>query len=1328
MLAKKSYISKVLVSLLFALLLWSGGKVAAQTPLGFRIPDASITEKDTFTITIDADSVLTGREVYSYRFYITYNPSYFEFLGVDGIGSVLTAWGAPTVNSSNAGTIIMAGAGSSPLTGSGGMIDLKFVSKTNGGSYISFNTTESYLNERNPLSVYENGYISIAQRSYPNIYPDNSNLFIGDEVQMSVSGGEAPYTYSVENTGVAVITEQTKVQAVAAGTTKVLVTDNNGEVSYTTGVFDIRSIRMDIEEVSAWPADTFYIPVKIEVAPGTSVYSGIIDITYDTGLSGLTNDIVTGDYSATFQSNADAGTISLSFASSSPITGNGILCYLGFRANSSGNMWIHFNDMHFNEELLAWTTQSTYYINISSLPSLTISPNYGKLLWGDMIQVTASGGTAPYDYASSDNSVATVDAQGNIDALSGGEITITATDAHGATKTSDIFTVNDCNVTVNNTDGVLDVDTRVPITVSQLPSGRKIYGFKASFDFDDANLDFVRVDAYSSVLLEGTLSGNTISVAGASGSGISSGVIGYLVFRIKNSLSLNSTASVTFNSFSANENTIFASLIAGSVRRVDQVSYRPVANAGQNFSVLEGESAQLDGSASYDNDDDPLTYKWIAPAGVMLDYATTDTARFTAPQVDEDTPYIFKLVVNDGTDDSDTATVTVTVLQLNQMPTADAGLDESYIEGSSVSLDGSNSFDPDNDPLSFNWTSLDGIVLFNSTGVKPSFILPQVTQNSTYRFKLVVNDGVVNSSADTVVITGLQVNKKPVAFAGGDFSVNEGEPAALDGSLSYDDDHDAITYQWSALSNVTLSSVTVAQPTFTAPAVHRDSVLVFTLVVNDGTKDSDPDEVLVTVVNVDILSTEALIDSVMLQDLESFTIDAGSNEIILNMPYGYDVRSMNPQFKISEQASINPLSGSAHDFSMPVYYSVTAEDGTTVRTWKVVVNSPVNSVERMLSAGWNWVSLNVKPADMTVTTLFNGLFLQDLDYVKSTEYSATYYSSTGWFGDLESFPENRTVRFKKGTSAILNVTGTEINPEITPISLVPGWNSIAYLLNKNVGINDAMKSSTIPTGNVVMKGVDGSSVYFAGTGWSGEIDSMRVLSGYKINVEHSGALLYDASGVTKSTSMSRYSREQLLEMYSLNTAAFSYSSTLIAEVSSVSGGEFIQPGDLLVAYHGNECRGVSEAKYIAGLGRYVFVLTYYSNSDSEDIQFRVKPNDRENELSTDYSVVFRSDVISGEAAMPVPLLVDGATAISDDVNLNSLAIYPNPVSDLLNVSASQIISRVAVYNSVGSKVIELLPDSKSVSVQVQKLAKGVYNVQVEINNEITNRKVVKTSK
>ena len=823
------------------------------------------------------------------------------------------------------------------------------------------------------------------------------------------------------------------------------------------------------------------------------------------------------------------------------------------------------------------------------------------------------------------------------------------------------------------------------------------------------------------------MSDNKINIAGASGSGISSGVLGYLVFRLKNSLAIGNQTFVDLISVSANEGNVSLSKTGGYVHRVEQLSYRPVADAGLDFSVQEGDTAHLDGTGSYDNDGDALTYHWISPVGITLDDATSETPGFVAPYVTKDTRYIFKLVVNDGTDDSDTALVTVTVLQLNRAPFADAGDDKSFIEGSSVSLDGSNSFDPDGDQLSYKWTSLDGIVLFNSAGVSPSFILPQVTQNTTFRFTLVVNDGVVDSETDTVAITSLQVNKKPVAFAGGDFTVNENEQAALDGSLSYDDDGDPITFSWSAPANVTLSSTTVAQPAFTAPAVHRDSVLSFTLVVNDGNKDSDPDEVLVTVKNIDILSTEARIDSVMLQDMLLFEVDNANNEVKLFMPYGYDVRSLAPEFKISDEAAIDPQSGSLHDFSLPVYYSVTAEDGTTVRTWKVFVVRSDRAVSRELNSGWSWLSLNVDPADRSISGIFNGLSLQELDYVKSDEYSSIYYPSTGWFGSLVTFPQKGMVRLRKATSETFTVSGHEINPEITPVPLVPGWNHVAYLLRANTAIDDAFKASSIPEGNIVLKGLEGSAVYYAGSGWTGELDSLKVLHGYKINVEQADTLIYDAAGVTKSAVVTDNSRDQLLDMYGLSPARFEYSSTLIATVLSSDGKDIVQKGDLLVAYHENECRGVTQAGYIPTLDKYVFVLTCYSNTGNEELTFKVRSSKYGKELLTNYEMKFEADAIDGKAGSPVPLLVDTPTAINEETGYNDLIIYPNPVKDNLSISASRIIDRIVIYNSSGSKILELLPNAKTVTIPVGHLSAGVYSVRIVIDNVVLNRKVVKAS-
>jgi hypothetical protein len=106
------------------------------------------------------------------------------------------------------------------------------------------------------------------------------------------------------------------------------------------------------------------------------------------------------------------------------------------------------------------------------------------------------------------------------------------------------------------------------------------------------------------------------------------------------------------------------------------------------------------------------------------------------------------------------------------------------------------------------------------------------------------------------------VNTIPVANAGEDQRVEEGQTVQLDGSASSDADNDPLTYEWTAPEGITLSDVTDARPTFTAPSVKQDSALTFKLVVKDGKEQSVSDGVIVTVTNRIIKLEVSLKDTV----------------------------------------------------------------------------------------------------------------------------------------------------------------------------------------------------------------------------------------------------------------------------------------------------------------------------------------------------------------------------------------------------------------------------------------------------------------------------------
>jgi hypothetical protein len=283
---------------------------------------------------------------------------------------------------------------------------------------------------------------------------------------------------------------------------------------------------------------------------------------------------------------------------------------------------------------------------------------------------------------------------------------------------------------------------------------------------------------------------------------------------------------------------------------VRNVNAQPLANAGTDKQADEGTMVTLDGSGSSDPDNNVLTFKWTAPAGIILSNSTIAKPSFTAPEIQTDQTFAFTLVVNDGEVDSYSDEVLITVKKVNKAPVANAGKDQSVNENSTYTLDGTASYDPDGDLLTYQWIAPSGITLNSTTVPKPIFTVPDVIANTNYTFTLVVNDGKLNSIADQVTITVKQGNKVPTVNAGYDQSVNEGGLVTLDARSSTDPDGDALIYQWTAPSGIVLSSASTAQPTFTAPEVSTDTPYVFSLVVNDGSVTSQPDYVIITIKQV----------------------------------------------------------------------------------------------------------------------------------------------------------------------------------------------------------------------------------------------------------------------------------------------------------------------------------------------------------------------------------------------------------------------------------------------------------------------------------------------
>src|SRR4029453_3606228 len=104
----------------------------------------------------------------------------------------------------------------------------------------------------------------------------------------------------------------------------------------------------------------------------------------------------------------------------------------------------------------------------------------------------------------------------------------------------------------------------------------------------------------------------------------------------------------------------------------ENVAPAPIAVAQGPATVNENTSGvMLSGTGSSDPDGDTLTYAWTQCVGphVTLNGADSATPSFDAPGVSGGPQLKFKLTVSDGFGGTNSAFVTVTVLNINDPPT-----------------------------------------------------------------------------------------------------------------------------------------------------------------------------------------------------------------------------------------------------------------------------------------------------------------------------------------------------------------------------------------------------------------------------------------------------------------------------------------------------------------------------------------------------------------------------------------------------------------------------------------------------------------------------------
>lgn len=177
----------------------------------------------------------------------------------------------------------------------------------------------------------------------------------------------------------------------------------------------------------------------------------------------------------------------------------------------------------------------------------------------------------------------------------------------------------------------------------------------------------------------------------------------------------------------------------------------------------------------------------------------------------------------------------------NAPPVALPGNNQTVLVNTTVTLDGSQSSDPDGNIISYRWKQLSGspiVNLINANTSNANFSAPNVTTNTNFTFELSVTDNAGASHKANTTVTVKPLNQAPIANAGSNQTIVTPKTGViLNGAASRDPDGSLVKYVWKQTAGspkVTLSNANKANAIFNAPQVIANSMLTFQLTVTDN--------------------------------------------------------------------------------------------------------------------------------------------------------------------------------------------------------------------------------------------------------------------------------------------------------------------------------------------------------------------------------------------------------------------------------------------------------------------------------------------------------------
>ncbi len=369
-----------------------------------------------------------------------------------------------------------------------------------------------------------------------------------------------------------------------------------------------------------------------------------------------------------------------------------------------------------------------------------------------------------------------------------------------------------------------------------------------------------------------------------------------------------------------------------------------------------------------------------------------------------------------------------------------------------------------------------------------------------------------------------------------------------------------------------------------------------------------------------------------------------------------------------------------------------------------------------ISPGFQFVSSHISAVEPNMEVVVAEIISDNLLYVRNSEGAMLRKIGPNWVNGIGDWIGTEGYLIKYVGSGQFTISG-ELIAATTPIDLTAGFQFVSYLPTVEIDASEAY-ASIIGDDLLYVRNSEGAMLRKIGPNWVNGIGNCVPNEGYLVKMASDASLIYPEGG--KSVNTNRPLPKHF-EFEGGNAAEPVYT-------IYISGLEI---GDEVAAFDDDLLTGVlrinSKNTFENELAVFSTVFSGAGYKSGNPIVLKVFDNATQKIVKTEYTLenVFGETYMQKNYPSEDGLYsVINITKSSASLIEETLSVYPNPASDLLNINSNNQILNVKILNYTGQIVADNKFNNNEVIINTSVYNSGIYFIQIETIKGISIKKVV----